>query len=223
MRMPRRPLDEDELSALRVLRAIAVEGRGWKRGKVRGWALGSEINNHAGNSIASYRLQRLREAGWVLGEHVRDPGRPRQPLVIWRITQDGEGELARVEDRDPVRIAPPRPDPRDAGLIYTSRDAWACLSVLQSHSGPVRWADLVEEVHRRFRAWVYPDDARMLLTRRLAVRTEEGSGREKVVRLEATAPGRAGRLADGRTSEEIVQLRIPQELLDSTPAPDEAR
>lgn len=217
--MRRRALDEDEIAALRVLRTAAVEGKGWKRGKVRGWMLGSEINDRADSSIASYYLRRLRVAGWALGEHVLDPGRPHQPLVIWRITQAGENELARVEDRDPVRIAPPRSDPGDAGVIYTSRDAWSCLSVLQSHPGAVRWADVVDKVHRRFRAWVYPDDVKMLLTRDLAVRTDEGSGKQKVVWLHATPAGRAVRLADGRTSTDIVQLRIPQELLGSTAAP----
>lgn len=72
------------------------------------------------SSIATCRLQRLREAGWVLGEPVPDPGRPRQPIVIWRITQDGENELARVEGRQPAALSPPRPDPKDTGLIYTS-------------------------------------------------------------------------------------------------------
>jgi DNA-binding transcriptional ArsR family regulator len=218
MHMPRRALDDDEIAALRVLRTTAVEGKGWKRGKVRGWMLASEINEGADSSIASYHLRRLREAGGVLGEHVRDPGRPRQPLVIWRITQGGEDELARVEVRDPVRIARPRPDPGDAGVIYTSRDAWSCLSVLQSHPGPVRWADIVEKVHRRFRAWVYPDDMKMLLTRGLAVRTDEGSGKKKVVWLHATPVGRAVRLVDGKTNTDIAQLRIPQEPLVSTEA-----
>lgn len=221
--MPRQALDEDEIAALRVLRTAAVEGKGWKRGKVRGWMLASEINDRADSSVASYRLQRLREAGGVLGEHVLDPGRPRQPLVIWRITQGGEDELARVEARDPVRIAPPRPDPADVGVIYTSRDAWTCLTVLQSHPGAVRWADVVEKVHRRFRAWVYPDDVKMLLTRGLAVRTDEGPGNRKAVWLHATPAGRAVRLADGKTHPDVVQLRIPHELLVSTAAPVEAR
>jgi hypothetical protein len=209
MHMPRRALDEDEVAALRVLHAIATEGKGWKRGKVRGWALGSEVNHRAESSIATHRLQRLRGAGWVLGEPVPDPGRPRQPIVIWRITQDGENELARVEGRQPAVIAPSRPDPKDAGLIYTSRDAWACLAVLHSRPDPVRWADLVDEVHRRFRTWVYLDDAKMLFTRALAKRNNQGSGREKVVWLHATPLGLAVRLVDGRTNTDVVQLRIP--------------
>lgn len=219
--MPRRALDEDEVAALRVLRTLAVEGKGWKRGKVRGWALGSEVNDRADSPIASLRLQRLRERGWVIGEQVHDPGRPGQPLVIWRITQEGEDELARAEGREPVRIAPTRRDPRDAGLIYTSRDAWACLAVLQSHPDPVRWPDLMAEAHRRFRASVYLDDVKMLLTRGMATRADEGSGRDKVVWFHATAAGRAVRRVDGKTNPALVQLRLPQELL-ATPEADAA-
>lgn len=211
--MPRRALDEDEIAALRVLRTLAVEGKGWKRGKVRGWAVGSEVNDRADSPIASLRLQRLRDRGWVIGEQVHDPGRPGQPLVIWRITPEGEDELARAEGREPVRIAPARQDPRDAGVIYTSRDAWACLAVLQSHPDPVRWPDLMAEAHRRFRSSVYLDDVKMLLTRGLAARTDEGSGRDKVVWFHATAVGRAVRRVDGTTNPVLVQLRLPREPL----------
>jgi hypothetical protein len=211
--MPRRALDEDEIAALRVLRTAAVEEKGWKRGKVRGWMLGSEVNDRADSPVATYHLQRLRKARWASSEPVHDPGRPGQPLVIWRITQEGEDELARLEGREPVRIAAPRPDPKDAGLIYTSRDAWACLAVLQSHPDPVRWPDLTAEARRRFRASVYLDDVKMLLTRRLAERQDEGSGRDKILWFHATPAGRSVRLADGKTNPAIVQLRLPQELL----------
>lgn len=211
--MPRRALDEDEIAALRVLRTLAVDGKGWKRGKVHGWALGSEVNDRADSPVATYHLQRLRKARWVSGEPVRDPGRPGQPLVIWRITQEGEDELARLEGREPLRIEPVWPDPRDAGLIYTSRDAWASLAVLQSHPGPVRWPDLVDEAHRRFRASVYLDDVKMLLARGLAARADEGSGKDKVIWFHATEAGRSVRLVDGRTNPTLVQIRLPQELL----------
>lgn len=206
----RRELDDGEIKALKALHAAAASGGGWRRGKVRGWLLGSEVNDRSSSSIASLSLQRLRNHGLVTGEPVHDPGRPGQSLVIWRITQRGEDALAAREGHAPIVIEPYEPSKRDAGIIYTARDAWHCLAVLQRHHPHwVKWADLVAEVRRRFGNWVYVDDTKLLLARGLAEREDEGEGRAKVIWLRATRLGAATQLADGAANPTLVQLRLP--------------
>jgi hypothetical protein len=207
--MPRRAVDDDEIRPLRVLSELARTGTGWRRARVRGWALGSEVNSLAKSVVATSHLQRLRQAGWVHSEPVLDPGRLRSALVMWRITQAGENELARIDGRAAITIAPLKTDRRDDSRIYFSRDAWRCLAVLQSHPGAISWPHLVAEFRRRFGGAVWQDDAKMLLNRRLATREDSGSGRTRVVRYMATATGRATRLIDGRTNREIVQVQLP--------------
>lgn len=207
----RRALDEVEVATLKVLRDAAVAGRRWRRGRVRGWVLGTEMNALAGKYGAAYCLQRLRAAGWVHSEAVRDPGRLGSPLVIWRVTQGGEDALARIEERKAAPISTPRHDPRDDQIIYISRRAWVCLAVLHRHASPVMWRVLEQETHQRFRVHLRPDDVTMVLNRGLAEREDRGSGREKVTWLAATPLGRAARLMDGRTSETLVQVRIAED------------
>lgn len=208
--MSRRELDDGEVKALRVLHAAAASNRGWRRGKVRGWLLGSEVNDRSSSSIASLSLQRLRNQGLVTGESVHDPGRRSQPVVIWRITQRGEDALAARDGRASIVVEPYRPHKRDAGIIYTARDAWHCLAVLQRHHPHwVKWAELVAEVRRRFGNWVYIDDTKLLLARGLAEREDEGEGRAKIIWFRATRLGAATQLADGAANPTIVQLRLP--------------
>lgn len=207
--MPRRAVDDDEVKPLRVLHELARTGTGWRRARVRGWALGSEVNGLARSVVATSHLQRLRQAGWVHSERVLDPGRPRSALVMWRITQTGENELARIEGRTAITIPPLQPDRRDSTRIYFSRDAWRCLAVLQSHPGAIAWPQLVAEFRRRFRGALWQDDAKMLLNRRLATREDSGSGRTRVVWYMATATGRAARLTDGHTNRDVVQVQLP--------------
>jgi hypothetical protein len=207
--MPTRAVDDDEIKPLRVLHELAKTGTGWRRARVRGWALGSEVNCLARSVIATTHLQRLRQAGWVHSERVLDPGRPGSALVMWRVTQAGENELARIEGRAAISIAPLRTDRRDCARICFSRDAWRCLAVLQSHPGAISWPQLIAEFQRRFGGALWQDDAKVLLNRRLATREDSGSGRTRVVRYMATATGRATRLTDGRTNREIVQVQLP--------------
>jgi hypothetical protein len=205
--MPRKPLVEIEIQTLKALREIALAGKGWRRGTVRGWVLGVDVNDLVNGWYgAVYHLPRLRLAGWVQSEPVRDPGRPRNQ----RITQAGEDELARVEGRAPAVIEAPHPVPSDNRQIFVSRRVWACLAVLQRHDAPVTWRDVERGIHERFGFWIYPDHVQMLLNRGFAEREERGSGREKVTWLAATPLGRAVRLADGAASESIVQLRLPR-------------
>ncbi len=205
----RREHDGSELNALRALRKTVVEGNGWMRGGVRGWLLGAELNDLSGSSVASLSLQRLRRLGQVLGEAVRDPGRSQSP-VLWRITQAGETELARVEDREPGLIPPPVPDAEDERVIYISASAWRCLAGFKKHHPQwVRWRDVVGETRARHGIWVYLSDTFILLSRGLAEREDEGEGREKVIWFRATGAAHGTRLLDDRASEEWVQIRLP--------------
>lgn len=206
----RAELDESEMAGLRVLREAAARGEGWRRGGVRGWLLGTELNARSKSAVTSLYMQRLRRLGLVTGELVDDPGRPRQQPVIWRITQSGEDALARAEGRVSIAIEPHAPDPRDRECIYISRDAWNCLEVLRKHHPQwVKWRDVVAEARRRFRSWVYIDATRLLLKRGLAEREDEGEGRKKIVWFHATRRGLATRLIDGGASPDLVQLRLP--------------
>lgn len=209
--MPRKPLAPIEIETLRVLRETALAGKGWHRGGVRGWVLGTEMNDAVRWYGAVQHLQRLRLAGWLQSETVHDPARPRNPLFLWRITQAGEDELARVESRDPVPIGAPHPVPSDRRQIFVSRRVWACLAVLQRHDAPATWQDIERETHERFRLWIYTDQVQLLLNRGFAEREDQGTGREKVTWLVATPLGRAVRLADAKTSTSMVQLRLPAE------------
>lgn len=207
--MPRKPLDEREMLALKALRQLAVEGEGWRWSGVRGWALGAEVSDRAGDRGAIYRLPRLRVAGWVTSAEVGDAGRSRNPVTLWRITQAGENELARLDGRDPVVLPVRRPSRADAQTIFVGRRMWACLSELQRAEGPVSWPALERGVRERLKLWARLDDLKLLGNRGLAEREDRGTGRDKVIWFSATTRGRAVRLVDGRTSETLVQLRVP--------------
>ena len=205
----RREHDASELNALRALRKTVLEGRGWMRGGVRGWLLGAELNDLSGSSVASLSLQRLRGLGLVLGEPVRDPGRKQSP-VLWRLTQAGEAELARLEEREPALIPLPTPDPEDERVIYVGANAWRCLAVLRKHHPRwVRWRDMVAEARKRYAIWVYLSDTLILMSRGLAEREDEGEGRKKVIWFRATRAAQETRLLDDQASEEWVQIRLP--------------
>lgn len=208
--MAKHEINADELIVLSVLGEAAETDAGWTRGGVRGWLLGSEVGERA-FTCSGHELQQFRNAGLATGETVLDPGRPRRPLVLWRITQEGENALAAKQGREPVRIAEPVPDPLDEGVVFITHDAWRCLSVLQGRSAPTGWSAVVEAVRKRFKRGVYYEDARLLLTRGLAEETVEGEGRARIVSLAATARGRGAQLIDGKTSESLVQIRIHQD------------
>jgi hypothetical protein len=205
--MPMHEISGDKLNVLSVLGEAAETDSGWKRGGVRGWLLGSDLTERA-YSGAGHDLQQFKGAGFVIGDVVLDPGRPRRPLVLWRITQVGEDALAAKQGRDPVRILAPVPDPQDDGVIFISHDAWRCLSVLQGRAEPTQWNALVEEVRKRFSRGLYYEDAKLLLSRRLAEETVQGEGRDRITSLVATPAGRTAVLVDGKTSESLVQVRM---------------
>src|SRR4028119_836292 len=169
----RKELDEAERKVLRTLRNTVVEDKGWTRGGVRGWLLGPEINDLANSSTGSLYLPRLAKLGLVEGDPVRDPGRS-QPMKIWRLMQDGEHELAKLEERNAVEIALPELTQADQRIIYVSANAVAVLLVLKRHHPHwVKWTDVVREARKRAKTWVFHSDAKLLLSRRLAEREDE--------------------------------------------------
>lgn len=203
----------EEQRLLQVLHQV-IEGRkGWRWARVRGWVLGSEINDLADSSVATQYLHRLRAAGMVGSVTVPDPGRPGRGPVLWRLTQQGENALAEREWRRPIRISKPaRSADADRGVIFLSRDAWAALSVLQTHGGCwLSSPDLIAEAARRYAVAIYADDMQMLLKRRLAERHPVSRGRKPVLHYRATGPGLGVTLVDGITNPEIVQVRLPPE------------
>lgn len=205
----RRGLNEGEIKSLRTLERAVAEGGGWRRGGVRGWLLGSQVNASCGSSVGSLYLPRLRGLGLVSGEPVHDPGR-RQARILWRITQVGADELARAEGREPARVDAPARDPLDERVVYIGAGAWACLAVLKArHPGWVRWRDVMAEARKRHGAWVYLSDVLVLTARALAEREDEGQGSGKVIWLRATTIAHATRLLDAAASESWVQLLLP--------------
>jgi hypothetical protein len=209
--MRRREIDADEEEVLGVLSEAAAEGGGWKRGGVRGWLLGSEINSATGSPVASDSCQRLRRAGLVRGEAAWDPGRLDRPAILWRITQRGEEEIAGKHGRTPAQLPVPRVGTQDEGVIYVSREVWRCLAALQKNDGWLRWVELQEQVERRYHDWAHLDDVHLLVRRGLAEREARPGERRSALWLRATARGRGVRLLDGRTSPAIVQIRLPPE------------
>jgi hypothetical protein len=214
---PGRLINQDELTGLHALRKILMEGRGWERGGVRGWILGAELNDLTKNSVASLYLQRLRQHGLVLGETAYDPGR-KQPVVLWRLTQLGEMDLAWQEKREPEIIEMPVPDPKDQRVLYLPMNAWRFLEIMKrEHPRWVRWRDAVAEARRESSTWIYPGDALLLSTRGLVEREDEGEGRGKIIWYRATTFADETEVLDDLSSENWVQLLLPEPATKQVP------
>lgn len=203
----------EEQRLLQVLHQVIEGKKGWRWARVRGWVLGSEINDLADSSVATQYLHRLRAAGMVGSVTVPDPGRPGRGPVLWRLTQQGENALAEREWRRPLRISKPARSESDRGVIFLSRDAWAALSVLQAHRGQwVSSPDLIAKAGQRYAVAIYADDMQMLLKRRLAERDPASRGRKSVLHYRATNLGLGVTLVDGLSNPHVVQVRLPQEV-----------
>ena len=206
--MPRRELDQDEIRVLSALSELADSRKGWKFGGVRGWILGTEVNDRTKSSTANLYLSRLRSAGLVFGERISDPGRPRQPLNLWSITQAGEEAIAKLEDREPRRIKAPKLTSDDARIIFISRAAWECLRALQVRREWVLWVQLADDVQALWGRIPHSDDIKPVLNRGFAAREEREGARGRRMFYRVTQPGMAVTLLDQKTNAEIVQLRV---------------
>lgn len=202
-------LDAVERKTLASLADLAASRRGFKRRRVRGWVPGPVMRDLVGVINAGWRLPRLRSLGLVTSEPAQDAGRPRNPIVLWRITQLGEDEVARLMDRPARRIPKPREDPEDKHQIYVPRGAWDFLTVLQRHDGFVPWETARSESNQRYRSNFWYDDLTLLLNRGFAARENRGTRQKPETWVAATASGRQVRASDLKASKSLVQLHVP--------------
>jgi hypothetical protein len=201
-------LDAVEQATLTALADLATNGRGFRRARVRGWVPGPEVKTVVGTISAGWHLPRLRELGLVTSKAVPDEGRPRNPLVMWRITQAGENEVARRLDREPRRIARPREDPMDERQIYVGRRAWDLLSVLQQHAEWLPWEAVDGEATIAFRSRFWHDALTILLNRGFAIREKRVGTPKSIVWVVATDAGRRVEATDLKASRTTAQLRV---------------
>jgi hypothetical protein len=203
------PLDKVELRTLIALADLAARRSGFKRWRVRGWVAGPQIKDVVGTPGASWRLPRLRERGLLSSDATTDAARPRNPIVMWRVTQLGENHIATRLDRPARSIARPRKDPDDEYQIYISRRAWNFLSVLQQSDGFVTWdaAQRVAAAAHRSRFW--HDDLTIIITRGFAARENRGTRKQPEIWVTATELGHQVRATDLKASKILVQLRVP--------------
>jgi hypothetical protein len=201
-------LDSVERRTLIALADLAVNGRAFRRRAVRGWVPGPELKTVVGATGASWRLPRLRKLGFITSHAVPDAGRPRNPLVMWRITQAGEDAIASLLKREPRRIPRPREDPRDQYQIYVGRRAWELLSLLQRHEGWLTWEQVAREAAAELESRVWPDALTILLTRGFAQREKRAGTPKSTVWVTATAAGRQVEATDLKASAATAQLRV---------------
>lgn len=62
---------------------------------------GSQIKDITGSAGAGWRLPRLRKLGLITSVATTDAARPSNPVVMWRVTQLGEAEVARKHGKPP--------------------------------------------------------------------------------------------------------------------------
>lgn len=204
------PLDKVEVRTLSALADLAARRSGFKRCRVRGWVPGPQMKDVVGASGAGWRLPRLRNLGLVTSDATTDAARPKNPIVMWRVTQLGEDEVTRHLGRPARSIARARSDPEDEYQIYISQRAWNSLSVLQQSDGFVTWdaAQRAASAAHRFRFW--HDDLTILLNRSFAARENRGTSKRSELWVTATELGRQVRATDLKASKVLVQLRIPR-------------
>lgn len=203
-------LDKVEIQTLTALADLAAKRSGFKRCRVRGWVPGRQVKEVVRISGAGWRLPHLRDLGLVASHATTDAARPRNPIVMWRITQPGEDELAKHFDRPARSISRPREDPTDQLQIYVSRRAWNFLSVLQKHEGFVTWDAAQHEASATHRSRFWRDDLTILLNRNFAARENRGTSKRPAVWVAATAIGRLVQATDLNASKVLVQLRVPR-------------
>ena len=234
-----RELEPEELLVLKLLSACAERtrtagttarpgkkrkgpDRGWTRRGVTGWKFTDEIEVQAPCPAAAV-LPYLAGRGLVRRERVPDPGRPRRPMMIHRITPAGEAELAAQEGREPRPIAPPSDDDSlDADILYLIADAWNALAVLKTrpageHGGWMEYPAIQKGV--RGRRLLFTEDLAFLIRRGLAERQRPpGRPPQAGTLYRATALGRRVVLVEKQEMRVQVRL-VPGPGADSEEAP----
>lgn len=201
-------LDDVERQTLVALADLAAGQKGFRHGRVRGWVPGPMVKDVVGVFSGGWRLPRLRTAGLVCSEAIPDAGRARNPIRLWRITQAGEDEVARLRDRPPRRISPPRSDPEDRHHIYMTRLAWDLLSFLQSYDGMVAWLAIREDSDKARRARFHLDDVTVLVKRGFVARENRGTRTKPKTWVGVTPLGRQVQATDLRSGRSMVKLRL---------------
>lgn len=201
-------LQEVERQALTTLADLAASKRAFEHARARGWVPGPVVKEVVGRMNAGWRFPRLRKLGFITSERIADAGRPRNAIVLWRITQEGEDEIARLEGRPARHIAPPRPHPDDQHHIYITARSWSLLATLQGRDGFVPWRDVqyTRLARRRTRVWM--EDLTLLLNRGFVARENRGSRTRPEIWVAATATGRQVRPSDLKSSKSLVKIRV---------------
>lgn len=197
---------EDLIRVLRMLRTLALEGKGWTRKGVRGWVFTDEVQD----GLAGVNLTDLLQLGMIVREDVRDPGR-RLPLYLNRITQAGEDELAAEEGRDPTPIPRARQNltPADRETLYVPTNAWQALAALSREPVDDPWRSLAQ-IADRAKTPVLPEGLQFLVERGLAeLRRPAILSRTSPILYRATTLGRGARVRERRPGAERVQVRVP--------------
>ena len=213
----RRDPDEADLAILEALSRRVQRHHGWRYRGVEGWILGVEAKRVLRTIQANRRLGIMRTRGLVCSTDVDDPTNPNLQL-LWRITQAGENELARLFARAPHTIPHPTPDEENRSVlhVFLTQKAWSCLAALQRRTSPVSWTELRGDVQHASAVDPHQDDVRSLIRRGLAVGELRDAEQRKQMWFSASDSGRLVRLVDGSTSATLVQVSLPLQAADQT-------
>jgi hypothetical protein len=137
---PRQPLSPLEVGILIYMSDEALRRRGWLRRGVRGWRLYFEIKAKQ-DAYISEKLPHMARRGLLDRVEVVEFGKSR-PTLLYRISREGEQQLAQLEDRPPEAI--PLPKAEDAGgNLFVPSSTWTALATLQRRAldriGPERF------------------------------------------------------------------------------------
>ena len=207
MTAPHPVVNDVERKTLAALADLAAARKGFMHRRVRGWVPGPEVKDVTGVFSGGWRLPRLRQVGFVCSDPVPDAGRARNPVRLWRITQAGEDEVARLQDRPPRRIPKPRSNADDRDQIYMTRRDWNLLSLLQRLEGPVAW-EAARAAGDARRGRFHLDDLTVLLKRGFVVRENRGTKTKPKTWVAVTSLGRQVQATDVKSGKWMVKLRV---------------
>lgn len=219
---PSLPLSPLDVGILIFMSDEALRRRGWLRRGVRGWRHYVEIKAKEDAYIAE-KLPHMVRRGLLDRAQVVEFGRMR-PTTLYRISQEGEGRLAKLEDRRPERI--PAPGTEDGGgNLFVPASTWTALTTLQrcalERIGPERFGAHGWMSMREIGAGqptVQYEDLTWLVRRGLAeLRSGPGAqaGGSPRALYRLTTPGLRVELVDAVPSPsgrvELVEARVPEE------------